>query len=109
MRAFDSVYEEPSFEEPSAKERGVFYAVVGAAVTIASTVAAIQLNGSPEWLSPAAAEVLLGYRPASITTPHDDHWIVLHMHLSSSSSASNALPSIYTPDAPGIAARFSHP
>ncbi|KAI9067451.1 hypothetical protein FKP32DRAFT_1588553 [Trametes sanguinea] len=57
MRAFDSLYEEPSFEEPSAKERGVLYAVVGAAVTIASTVAAIQLKGSPEWFSHALAAV----------------------------------------------------
>lgn len=53
MRAFYSLYEEPVFEEPSPKERSVFYAVVGAAVTIASTVAAIQINGSPQWLSPA--------------------------------------------------------
>ncbi|OJT06518.1 hypothetical protein TRAPUB_2595 [Trametes pubescens] len=53
MRAFSSLYEEPAFEEPSPKERSVFYAVVGAAVTIASTVAAIQINGSPQWLSPA--------------------------------------------------------
>ncbi|KAH9855888.1 hypothetical protein C2E23DRAFT_882653 [Lenzites betulinus] len=53
MRAFASVYEEPAFEEPSTKERSVFYAVVGAAVTIASTVAAIQINGAPGWLSHA--------------------------------------------------------
>ncbi|KAI0326075.1 hypothetical protein GY45DRAFT_1374248 [Cubamyces sp. BRFM 1775] len=54
MRAFDSLYEEPSFEEPSAKERSVFYAVVGAAVTIASTVAALQINSSTEWFSHAS-------------------------------------------------------
>ncbi|KAJ8468987.1 hypothetical protein ONZ51_g9299 [Trametes cubensis] len=58
MRAFDSLYEEPSFEDqPSAKERSVFYAVVGAAVTIASTVAAIQINSSTEWFSHAYVRI----------------------------------------------------
>ncbi|KAI8978327.1 hypothetical protein BD414DRAFT_151481 [Trametes punicea] len=57
MRAFDSLYEEPSFEEPSPKERSVLYAVVGAAVTIASTVAAFQLKSSPEWFSQAYVRI----------------------------------------------------
>ncbi|KAI0774842.1 hypothetical protein BD413DRAFT_433418, partial [Trametes elegans] len=58
MRAFDSLYEEPTFsEEHSTKERSVFYAVVGAAVTIASTIAAFQLTGSPRWLSPAYVRI----------------------------------------------------
>ncbi|KAI0828024.1 hypothetical protein BC628DRAFT_1418114 [Trametes gibbosa] len=69
MRAFDSVYEEPTFEEPSSKERSVLYAVVGAAVTIASTVAAIQITGPPEWLSPATNLLSASSRPF----PTDEH------------------------------------
>ncbi|KAI0359519.1 hypothetical protein OH77DRAFT_1420030 [Trametes cingulata] len=57
MRAYTGLYEEPAFPEPSSKERSVFYAVVGAAVTIASTVAALQLSGQ-EWLSHALVNSL---------------------------------------------------
>ena len=53
MRAFDSLYEEPTFEAPSAREQSVVYAALGTvAVAVASTVAALQLNpGAQGWLS----------------------------------------------------------
>ncbi|KAI0369081.1 hypothetical protein BV20DRAFT_1053592 [Pilatotrama ljubarskyi] len=68
MRAFSSLYEEPAFPEPSQKERSVFYAVVGAAVTIASTVAAIQIKGSPEWLSHAYVRIRVSLSRAAFLT-----------------------------------------
>ena len=54
MRAYSSLYEEPTFEDPTAKEQSVVYAALGAAaVAVASTVAAIQMSGPPTWLSAA--------------------------------------------------------
>ncbi|RDX43392.1 hypothetical protein OH76DRAFT_1474881 [Lentinus brumalis] len=57
MRAFDNLYEEPTFEAPTRKEQHVVYAALGTvAVAVASTVAAVaalQMNGAPSWLSAA--------------------------------------------------------
>ncbi|TFK91996.1 hypothetical protein K466DRAFT_481557 [Polyporus arcularius HHB13444] len=54
MRVFDNLYEEPTFEAPTRKEQHVVYAALGTvAVAVASTVAALQMNGAPSWLSAA--------------------------------------------------------
>ena len=59
MRAYSSLYEEPTFEDPTAKEHSVVYAALGAAaVAVASTVAAIQMSGPPTWLSAAYVRTL---------------------------------------------------
>ena len=60
MRAFTDMYEEPAFEAPSAKEQSVVVAALGTvAVAVASTVAAIQMNGgaAPGWLSAAYVRI----------------------------------------------------
>lgn len=51
MRAFD-IYEHPSFEMPSKKEQSFVYAVLGAAVAVGSTIAAVSLNGlTSQWIA----------------------------------------------------------
>ena len=72
MRAYSSLYEEPTFEDPTAKEQSVVYAALGAAaVAVASTVAAIQMSGPPTWLSAAYVRTSpsLVYRMACLTSP----------------------------------------
>ena len=72
MRAYSSLYEEPTFEDPTAKEHSVVYAALGAAaVAVASTVAAIQMSGPPTWLSAAYVRTLpsLVRRMAFLTSP----------------------------------------
>lgn len=60
MRAYTSMYEEPSFEDPTVKEQSVVCAALGAAaVAVASTVAAIQMHGAPAWLTAAYVRTLL--------------------------------------------------
>ncbi|TCD60926.1 hypothetical protein EIP91_009279 [Steccherinum ochraceum] len=48
-RSFESIYEHPSFtfENPSRKEQATLCAVVGAAVAVVSTAAAITLHAIP--------------------------------------------------------------
>ena len=72
MRAYSSLYEEPTFEDPTAKEHSVVYAALGAAaVAVASTVAAIQMSGPPTWLSAAYVRTLPYFvcRAACLTSP----------------------------------------
>ncbi|TBU44381.1 hypothetical protein BD309DRAFT_862433 [Dichomitus squalens] len=65
MRAYASLYEEPTFEDPTAKEQSVVYAALGAAaVAVASTVAAFQMAGPPTWLTAAYVRTLTVFHPS---------------------------------------------
>ncbi|THH29538.1 hypothetical protein EUX98_g4649 [Antrodiella citrinella] len=66
-RSFEQIYEHPSFDfDPSRKEQATICAVVGAAVAVVSTVAAIGLNAVP---NPALNGLTLGNDPAGGINP----------------------------------------
>lgn len=59
MRAYTSMYEDPTFEDPTVKEQSVVCAALGAAaVAVASTVTALQIHGAPTWLTAAYVRTL---------------------------------------------------